>query len=175
MRMMLGLLSFGLAWIHASDARTDGIDVTSTPVTVTELTARDGTTYYSIGFNIPNGLSSVSHAWLEFRADISARELNGFTDPAPMLEVYALKQALSGDPDPSEFEPTAIPMSRPVATGANRLVRVDITEIVQMILAEPSKNHGIVLGPLTADKRGIVDLKQDGFGPGIAARVHIAE
>ncbi len=91
------------------------------------------------------------------------------------LDVYALKEFVSGDPEPSDFAPTSIPMSRPVGAGTNRLVRVDITEFVRVILDDPSKNHGLVLGPLTTDKRGIFDVKNDAFGPGISAQIHLVE
>jgi hypothetical protein len=128
-----------------------------------------------VGISLPEKLTTVTHAWLELRADISAKNLNGFVDPAPVFEVYALKQTLSGDPEPSKFESTKLPMSRPVATGTDRLVKIDITEFVQKILADPSKNHGLVVGPLTNDKRGVFTVRQDSFGPGVFARLVVLE
>lgn len=169
------LLIIGLMSVLPSHSIADAEPTPSTEVVVTEHTATDESTYYSIAISLPAGISSVAYAWLEFRADISAKEVNGFVDPVPILEVYALKQPLSGDPDESEFETTIVPMSRPTAAGVNRLVRIDITEHVQRILASPSKNHGFVLGPLTADKRGIFEIKKDGLGPGVTARVQIVE
>jgi len=152
-------------------AEASSLDPAAT--TVTERAASDGTTYYSVGITLPENLTRVSHAWLELHADVSARNLNGFIDPAPVFEVYALNQTLSGDPEPSRFVATRLPMSRPVATGTGRLVKIDITEFVQSILADPSKNHGLVIGPLTDDKRGIFTVRQDSFGPGISARLVI--
>jgi hypothetical protein len=156
-------------------ARAGTTELTPAETAVTPRVAVDGTTYYSVAISLPAGLTSVTHAQLEFRADISARDLTGYLDPAPVLDVYALKEALRGDPDPSKFEATRLPMSRPVAAGADRLVKIDITDFVRMILGDPSKNHGLVLGPLTADKRGIFTIKQDGLGDGITARVRILE
>jgi hypothetical protein len=66
-------------------------------------------------------------------------------------------------------------MSRPVAAGENRLVKIDITGVVKMILADPSKNHGIALGALTGDKRGVFAVRPDGFGPGTAVRITLIE
>jgi hypothetical protein len=151
--------------------------ITATPATVTvaQRSAEDETTYYLVTVSFPRGLTSVSHARLEFRVDVSARDVNGFVDSAPILDVYALNQVLSGDPDISKFEAARIPMSRPVASGANRLIRIDVTEYVQGILVDPSKNNGIVLGPLTADKRGIFHINENGFGEGVGAQIVIVE
>ena len=61
--------------------------------------------------------------------------------------------------------------------GLDRSVKIDITEFgVHRILADPSKNHGIVLGPLTNDKRGVfVVIKEDGLGAGMSAQIRILE
>lgn len=156
-------------------ALADAVITGPTSVIVTQHAALDETTYYSITITPPAGVKPIGHAWLEFRADIAAKQIDGFADPVPILDVYALKQPLSGDPDSSEFESTMVPMSRPTAAGTNRLIRIDITEYFQRILAEPSTNYGIVLGPLMSDKRGIFDLKEDAFGPGVAARIQLVE
>ena len=161
--------------VLSNDVRAETAGVALATTTVTEHVASDGTTYYSVGISLPENLTTVTYAWLEFRADVSARDLNRFVDPAPLFEVYALNQTLSGDPEPSKFEATRLPMSRPVATGTDRLVKIDITEFVQKILADPSENHGLVIGSLTNDKRGVFVAKEDGFGAGITARIRILE
>jgi hypothetical protein len=148
---------------------------TSETASVTEHVVGDGTKFYSLTILVPEGVTTVAQAWLEFRADVSAKDLNGFVDPAPVLDVFALESAMTSDAVPSKFAPTALPMSRPVAVGDDRLVRVDITEFVRRILAEPTKNQGIVLGPLTNDKRGIFAIKANGLGPGVTARVRVVE
>lgn len=175
MRNVSFLLIIALAGVLPDLAAADAVSVSSPAVAITERTAGDGTAYYSVAISLPKGLTTISHARLEFRADVSAKDVNGFVDPAPVLDVYALQEPLTGEPEPSEFTSTRIPMSRPVATGANRLVRIDVTEYVQKILADPSKNFGLVLGPLTADKRGIFEVKENGFGDGVAAQIRIVE
>lgn len=92
-----------------------------------------------------------------------------------LISTNAYGQAECVDPEQSDFEATRIPMSRPVAAGGDRLVKIDITEFVRLIIADPSKNHGLVLGPLTNDKRGIFAVKQDSFGPNIPARIAVLE
>jgi hypothetical protein len=175
MKTTLSFFLMVLACNLTTVARAGTTELTPAATTVTQHVAADGTTYYSVAISLPAGLASVAHARLEFRADISARDLTGYVDPAPVLDVYALKEALRRDPDPSKFEATRLPMSRPVAAGADRLVKIDITDFIRTILADPSKNHGLVLGPLTTDKRGIFAIKHDGLGPGMSAQVRIIQ
>ncbi len=153
-------------------AQTQRIDLTSS--NVQRITTLEGN-HYVIEFDIPEGIVSVRHAWMEVRMDVSAREPEPVADPAPMLEVYMLKNALTGDPVPADFESTRLPMSRPVALGPNRLVKLDITEFVQRILADPRTNHGIVVGSLTGARTGEFVVKPDGFGPGTPIRLTIIE
>ena len=163
-----------LILLGVSTARA-AVNGTSETAIVTEHAVGDGTKFYSLTIPIPEGVTTVAQAWLEFRADISAKDLDGFVDPAPVLDVLALQSAMTGDAIPSKFAPTTVPMSRPVAIGEDRLVRIDVTEFVRKILAEPTKNQGIVLGPLTADKRGIFTIIEGGLGPGVTARVRVVE
>lgn len=170
MKITLALIFVVLTWAVPSLSLAETMPLETT-TTVTERVMSDGTRYYSVEVSLPENVAMVFRAWLELRADVSARNLSGFVDPAPMCEVFALKRPLSGDPEESNFEATSLPMSRPVAIGSDRLVRIDVTEFVRRILADPSKNHGLVLGPLTNDKRGIFTIRQDSFGPSIAARL----
>lgn len=129
--------------------------------------------YYIVEFDLPEIVQTVRHAWLDLRVDVSSIEVAGFADPAPVFEVYALTRALSGELDVSMFGTTRVPMSRPVAAGTDRLVRIEITEFVQKIRTDPMTNHGIVLGELTGDRRGNFIIKPDGLGPGTPVQLTI--
>jgi hypothetical protein len=175
MKAILSLcLAPGFIGMLAASARAD---VQTLPATAShiEVSTSSESSHYVVEFDVPVNVRSVRQAWLEVRMDVSASDLNGFVDPAPMLEVYMLKQSISGDPDPSVFDTTGIPMSRPVALGTNRLVRLEITEFVQRILADPRKNHGIVMGSLTGTRSGEFAMKSNGFGPGTPVRITIVE
>jgi hypothetical protein len=126
-------------------------------------------------FALPAGITGVRQAWLELRVDVTATEVSGFRDPAPLFEVYALNTDVTGAIQPKMFREMQVPMSRPVAVGENRLVRIDITEFVRAILEEPEANHGLTFGAVTADTRGLFAVRVDGFGQGTAARVRIIE
>lgn len=130
--------------------------------------------YYIIEFDLPQSISSVRHAWLEAYVDVSLAN-EELPDAAPMLDVYVLKRTLSGEPTPSDFETTRIPLSRPIALGANRLMRIDISEFAKTILAEPGRNHGLVIGSLSGARTGNFALRSDGFGPGVPVRVSVIQ
>lgn len=160
--------AFGTATIVSADTQTVGVAASA----VRAVTTAEGT-HYVVEISLPQGITSVRHVWLEMRLDASSQVAEGVVDPAPMLEVYVLKGSLSGDPGPSDFDETRLPMSRPVALGTNRLARIDITEFAQRILANPTKNHGIVLGALTGARSGEFTVNPDAFGPGTPARITI--
>jgi hypothetical protein len=126
-------------------------------------------------FTLPAGIAGVRQAWLELRVDVTATEVGEFRDPEPLFEVYALNAEVTGAIQPKMFREMQVPMSRPVAVGENRLVRIDITEFVQKVLANPTSNHGLAFGAVTTDTRGVFAVRTDGFGPGIAARVMVIE
>jgi len=170
LRHLLGVaLICVIAPAASGDTRT--IEISANRV---ESTVSSEGTYYVIEFDLPQNLASVRSAWLEVRLNVSATN-DGPADPAPMLEVYMLKQAIVGDPDPSEFEATRLPMSRPVALGTNRLVKIDVTEFASAVFADPNKNHGIVIGSLTGARTGGFVVNGDGFGPGVPVRVTVIE
>ena len=60
---------------------------------------------------------------------------------------------------------------RPVKIGNNRHVKLDMTTTVKGWLANPSTNHGIVIGTLTGPPTGNASLKESGLGSGVTIRV----
>jgi hypothetical protein len=96
--------------------------------------------------------------------DVSPAEDASFQDPAPVFEVYALNQALNETLSSELFVTMRVPMSRPVATGWNRIVRIDVTEFVQRVLANPAMNHGLVVGAVTEASTGDFVLGTEGDG-----------
>ncbi len=131
--------------------------------------------YYVMQLDLPPEIETVQQAWLEVYMDVSAREVEGWLDPAPLLEAYELETVLTGDPTPSDFVPAEVPITRIVSAGENRRIRLDITQIVRNTLESPAGNHGIVLGSLTNERFGVFDLKTGVFGATIVARVIIME
>jgi hypothetical protein len=131
--------------------------------------------YYVLSITPPEELRAARQAWLELRSDLSVREIEGFNDPTAIFQVFMLKNALEGEPNDESFDVLRVPMSRPVAAGTERFVKIDVTEYVQRILADPSDNHGLVLGSVTGDRRGSFQIKSDAFGNGIVARLNVVE
>jgi hypothetical protein len=131
--------------------------------------------YYTVDASLPSGVTRVREAWLEVHVDASVDTLEGFSDPAPLFEVFMLNASTAGGVSRETFVATRHSMSRPVAVGSDRLVRIDVTEYAQTILADPSRNHGLVMGSVTGDRRGMFTIRSGTFGAGKPARITVME
>ncbi len=149
------------------------IDLTANQFAYYSSTIEGCGPYYVMQLQLPPGVVAAQQAWIDVYMDVSSRELEGWLDPAPTLEVYELDGALAGEPSPSDFVPTEVPTARPVAAGENRHLRIDITNIVRRLIQNPGGGHGIILGSLTNERVGLFDLNGGVLGPGIVARVTI--
>ena len=129
--------------------------------------------YYVLQFDPPVSLTeqTLKRAYLELYIDATAREVGGYTDKSPLVEVYALKSAFTGQLDPSQFADQTIPAVRNVAIGNDRRVVIDITEIVRSFLVKPSQNHGLVIGSLSGLRTGVFSIGVDKLGGAAVARV----
>ena len=170
--MMAIFLSGSIATARAETTR---VDIASTSLTTETSADTSEGRYYTLALTLPPSIRGVRQAWLEFRADVSVAEIDGFLDPVPVFQVFMLKQSLLGEPTEASFETMRLPMSRPVAVGLDRQVRIDITEYVSKVLARPSMNHGLVLGSVTGDRRADFQIDPDAFGAGMSARLTVVE
>jgi len=142
--------------------------------TVADTTAGVGD-YFVLQFQPPTGVTakSLRHAMLEVFVDASARNIGGYTEGTPLVEVYALKGAMVGALNPNLFRAQTVPSVRNVATGSARRVVIDITEIVRGFLSTPASNNGIVMGSLTGSRTGVFALRDDKLGGSTKARITI--
>ena len=127
--------------------------------------------YYSLAVPVPQGVEGVIQAWLEITLDVSHDSMDGFIDPVPILEVFMLAGPVSGGVSESSVASTRLPMSRPVAIGENRLVRVDVTEFIQRVLRRPQDNYGLVFGTILGSRERHFLPRLDSFGAGTVARL----
>lgn len=123
---------------------------------------------YVVKFDLPIDLvgKRLDSVFLDFVVDTtptSAAE----ADATPLIAVYPLMAAAAG---PSLEYKSEVPSVRPVAMGEREKVRADITDIVKGWLADPSSNHGLVIGALAGPEVATVALKGDAFD-GAAIRV----
>jgi hypothetical protein len=160
--------------VSPASAQVRHVDIPSSNLKFYRPPAGQGP-YYVLTITLPGEIQSVRQAWLELRADLTVPEIDGFHDPTSIFQVFMLKQPLEGEPTDDSFEPLRIPMSRPVATGTNRSIKIDVTEYVQRILADPPANHGLILGSVTGARRGNFQIEPNAFGTGIVARLNVVE
>lgn len=127
--------------------------------------------YYTVQLTLPQGVreKDLTMAVLELYVNVSSREFENAALTSARLEVYALDSAFEGSLDPDRFVPSTT--RRTVPLGNGKRVLIDITEIVQYFLDDPTRNHGLVVGSLTGDRLGLFTLNADVLGPGAFGRV----
>ena len=170
MFLMTGLLAV-LAFGAASADTLQTVLLTSSQVDARQ-DAGVASPYTILAISIPPEVTAakLTRAILEFRADVFVQPIDGWVNDTPVVEVYALSSDLTGSYDASKLvQPSA--MKRPVSTGENRTVRIDITEAVRYWLANPSKNHGLVLGSFRGAREGSFVVKADATREGALAAV----
>ncbi len=170
----------GVATKQVVSIRSD--HVTSYPP-ITEGTGK----YYTFEFQVPQivSLTTLEKAHLElyvdagsfvrgdFRwLDADSVEHVGHRTRTPLLEVYALKSAISGALEEGQLEKELVALV-PVLVGQNRRVLVDVTPIVRSFIASPTKNHGIVIGSLSGQRQGDFTLREGGFRDGSRAKISL--
>ncbi len=126
--------------------------------------------YYVVTLPVPEELSGkrLDAVLLTFYVDV-APDASIEMDYSPSVEVFPLTMALQSGRTPvfSRDHPT----SRPVALGEERLVTVEITDIVRGWITAPSTNHGLVIGSFGGPKVGGLDVRSDVLGNGTAIQV----
>jgi hypothetical protein len=129
--------------------------------------------YYVIRFEVPDRVKGggLDHAYLELYLDAASREIDGYVEETPLFEVYALKSDFQGTLTPDQFEAQSVPTVRNVLAGEKRRVVIEITEIVRSHIADPDKNHGLIVGSLTGARVGLFYITSDEFPDGAVARI----
>jgi hypothetical protein len=146
------------------------------PITGASLAAHDTeiSAVYTLALPLPQWLGDVElfGAYLEMIVDVDAVEHDGFVDETPMLEVYALTGAFKGTVDPELYGVSAFG-PRNVVRGENRRVLLDVTDIVRSLLANPTANHGLILGSLSGEREGIFAVQTGALGQDAVANLVI--
>lgn len=125
--------------------------------------------YYVVSVTVPQDVvgKRLDSVFLEFAADISRANEEDSVAVA-RIGVYPLTQAI-GESSP-RFDST-VSSSLPVAIGASRHIKLDITQTVKAWIETPNGNHGLVIGALTGPAVGLATLKTSGLGPETAVRL----
>lgn len=151
----------------------------SIPIGEVDVHSGDRGNFYVVSVSIPADVSGnrLDHVFIEFAVDATPTSLEDSV-ATPEFGVFPLTQpyaggGMGGAPgrDALPTIETTVPSVRPVATGENRLVRMDITKIVEGWIANPSSNHGLVIGSLTGPEVGTVTLRSELPGTDGAIRV----
>ena len=90
-------------------------------------------------------------------------------NPVPLLEVFALSSPDRGVLDSEQWN-KGMSFPVPLSTGTNKIVRIDITRLVKYYVENPGENHGLIIGSLSGERRGLFSL-QETFDSGVLGRI----
>ena len=154
-------------------AGTITVDLPSTHLTTRTDGAASMGNYYLLDVPLPAAMAGarVQSAFLEFYVDATVTEAASGHDPAPRIQVYALKSAMGETFDVSKIEKGPGVASVPI--GTSKRVGVIVTEVIQGWLDTPTSNHGLVVGALTGAQDGRFTLKSGVLGSGAMARLTV--
>lgn len=107
----------GMAAVSPADAGRQSTLVAATDLSTHSPTDATLGAYYVLRFDIPDGIQGQPLRWaiLEFYCDVSAKDVDGYVNEIPAVQVFALTSEFSGTLDPNQFEPQALPVARNVA------------------------------------------------------------
>ena len=169
------IIVFLAALFAAPDANADKVSIDIQASDLSTYKAQDKTDgdYYVLHFDVPQNVAQVGvdAAILEFFVDASAKAKAGYTNDTPIIEVYALKSAFSGQVDATQLESPTRPTRRNVVVGQGRRVMIDITDIVKSYIETPQKNHGLIIGSLTGHRDGLFNVKADKYEGNALGRI----
>ena len=131
--------------------------------------------YYTISYSLPEGISGeeLDRALLEVYVDVSAKlRGEGYTNEAPVLEVYALTQPFAGSLN-LEILDRSSRVVRPVGADAERRVVVDVTSIIRSHLSGAIQNNGLIIGSVTGMREGEFILSSGKLPQGAVGKIVI--
>jgi hypothetical protein len=148
-----------------------------------DLSARNGVrgAYYILNVTIPEDVLGrrLDSALMELVVDVTASSPEDSIS-CPVVGVFPLTGPMGADGldsgtgtgrEGSSGYAAEVPSVRPVAVGENRTLTLDITSIVKGWIADPTTNHGLVIGTLSGPAIGTISLKSETLGPAAAVRV----
>lgn len=174
------LLWLAITSLLATDAATAmaGNVSVSIPMNALRTVSGERGDFYVASIAVPGDVigKRLDTVVVEFAVDVTPLSVEDSL-VTPLVGVYPLTRELSatGGGGSASVDPSAykgnVPSVRPVANGQTRLLRMDITGIVNGWLRDPLTNHGLVIGSITGPVVGSVLLRDDALDPGIALRV----
>jgi hypothetical protein len=165
---LLAVLALGCV---ASLSFAAGTTVTIRPGDVQSRTGARGS-FYILNIEIPQGVNaaSIDRVQVKFAVDV-VRSNEEDSVATATVGLFPLTQTMGDARNATPEFNGAVPSVRPVPIGDNRIVKMDVTDIVKGWLVEPSSNHGLVIGTLTGPAVGTASLRTSSLGEDTAALV----
>jgi hypothetical protein len=170
--VIIGVLTL-IVTASAAGSAEDTINIA--PIDVTTFTSSDSSygNSYVLAFKLPTWVKvdNVVSAVMEFYVDVDARAIQGYSDAAPLIEVYGVDGTVVGAPDSELVHPSRA--LRSVLKGQRRHVRLNVTDIVRKAAMSGSTVSSVAVGSFVGDRLGKFTLRSDGFADGSVAKIHV--
>jgi hypothetical protein len=125
--------------------------------------------FYLVNISLPVDVAGkqLDSAIIVFAVDSRASSKDD-EEVSPTIGVYPLTKryvvtpsAVAGGRFEAPAFDAAVQSAHPITRGLNRVVKMDVTDIVRDWMANPSSNHGLVIGGLTGPNVGVVSLRNE--------------
>jgi hypothetical protein len=135
------------------------ISIQVTPVSL--ATTKDNTQVAYLTFDMPlveiPREMRLSEAYVEFYMDATSTLSAKGVGNTVTLEVYPFKGATNGKLDVSTLGSSS--MKRTVRVGADRRIRLYVTDFVQQVIANPNADRRLIVGSIAGDRTARFDAK----------------
>lgn len=161
-RLLLLFVMMGLFGPGAKQAIAAHVTVPITTSAMTSTTANSRPVFV-LSLDVPSVLDGkrLDSVLLKFYVD--AALVSGETvEHAPTIDVRALTAPYSSNS--AITSSAALGRAHPVPVGDDRKIVVDITDIVKAWIADPSSNHGLVIGSLGGSQAGDFTMRNNMLG-----------
>jgi len=161
-----------LALSSWAGAQTQVVSIQSQAVqTIAPEDSTEGKIFlFTVGLPEAPVRAELMSAVLELVVDASSVLPADLSGGAVTLDIAPLAHSwLGGALEAADLRATT--MKRTVPVGADRRVRIDVTGFVHYVRAHPTENYGLAVGSLCGSRSGRFDLKADGMGSGLTAKL----
>ena len=166
--LILGLGLIALVGASAVQAKNITLELKSSQVS--SYNTEDDAFYHVLTFDVPEDVigKRLDSVILEFYIDASLKP-GVAEENSAVIEVRSLSESFSGRGVPSFV--SVYPGARHILIGDGKRVALDITDIVKVWIATPSKNHGLIIGSFAGSRDGVFELRSDVLRSGVFATV----
>lgn len=162
------------------------VTIPSANMTTYQTQEEDRGDYFMLEFRVPSAVSGkdmdaiilelyVDASAYSRRADLYENAAPGkpeaFVNDAPTLQVFVPKSSYQGGVDAGALD-LDLRVSEPILVGEGKRMLIDVTRLLQGVVAGTETNYGLVLGSITGMRDGNFTILSGSVASGAVAKIH---